>query len=253
MNPLIIGLFVFGMTFGGVLGGIWLQRLLPKHHLNNDSQATVNVAIGLLATMTALILGLVTASAKDSFDTLDAAVKESAVEVLTLDRMLVRYGPESESARDALRTSLLNGRKTAWAEGSQDTPATPTVNAPAGPESVVKRIRRLPAQDEEQRWLKSRALELGERLLAARWVMVSSIGSSVPVPFLVVLVFWLTVIFSSFGLFAPRNATVISLLFVCALSVASAIFLILEMDEPFHGVIRISPEPLDFALTHMDR
>jgi len=76
-------------------------------------------------------------------------------------------------------------------------------------------------------------------------------GSSVPVPFLVVVVFWLTVIFGSFGIFAPRNATVIAVLIVCALSVACSIFLILEMDQPFRGVMKISSTPLRFTLSHL--
>ena len=70
-------------------------------------------------------------------------------------------------------------------------------------------------------------------------------------PFLVVLVFWLTILFISFGLFAPPNATVIATLFVCALSVSGAIFLILELDQPFEGLIRISSAPLRNALAHL--
>ena len=253
MNPLIVGVLVFAFTFGGALAGIWLHSRLPEQHLNSGSQATVNIGIGLIATMTALVLGLVTASAKSSFDTLDAAVKESAAEVLTLDRTLARYGPESEPVRTALRAAVLAGRENAWPGSTLGTPVTPVAHAPSGPERVVQHIRELPALNDDQRWLKSRALDLGERLLEARWAMFSSIGSSIPVPFLIVLAFWLTMIFFSFGLFAPKNTTVISILLVCALSVASAIFLILEMDGPFSGVIRISPEPLDFALAQMSQ
>src|SRR4029453_18479678 len=85
------------------------------------------------------------------------------------------------------------------------------------------------------------------------WVVVSSVGTSVPGPFLVVLVFWLTMIFVSFGLFAPRNATVIVALCVCALSVAGAIFLILEMDSPFEGLMKISPDPLRYAYARINQ
>jgi hypothetical protein len=70
-------------------------------------------------------------------------------------------------------------------------------------------------------------------------------------PFLVVMVFWLAVIFASFGLFAPRNATVIATLFVCALSVSGAIFLILELDSPFSGLLQISDAPLRNAIAHL--
>jgi hypothetical protein len=251
MSPALIGLLVFAATFGGALGGIWLRQRLPAHHTDADSQSTVKVGIGLIATMTALVLGLVTASAKSSYDTLDLAVKHSAAEVLSLDRILARYGPEGQPVREALRAAVAFGIEKNWPENAGSRP----MMHPSGPappaEELMRQIRALPETNDEQGWLKSHALEAGEDLLNVRWAMVSSIGPSVPVPFLVVLVFWLLVTFSSFGLFAPRNGTVIAVLLVCALSVASAIFLILEMDGPFAGLIRISPKPMLYALSQI--
>lgn len=251
LSPAIIGLLVFAATFGGALVGIWLRQRLPAHHLDADSQSTVKVGIGLIATMTALVLGLVTASAKSSYDTLDSAVKQSAAEVLSLDRILARYGPEAQPVREALRTAVAFGVERNWPQAAGSKPVMqPT--APAQPaEQLMRQIRALPETSDEQVWLKSRALEAGENLLNVRWAMVSAIGPSVPVPFLIVLVFWLLVTFSSFGLFAPRNGTVIAVLLVCAMSVASAIFLILEMDGPFAGLIRISPKPMLYALSQV--
>ena len=251
MSPALIGLLVFAATFGGALGGIWLRHRLPVHHTYADSQSTVKVGIGLIATMTALVLGLVTASAKSSYDTLDLAVKNSAAEVLSLDRILARYGPEGQPVREALRAAVAFGIEKNWPENAGSRPMMhPT--GPARPaEELMRQIRALPETNDEQGWLKSHALEAGEDLLNVRWAMVSAIGPSVPVPFLIVLVFWLLVTFSSFGLFAPRNGTVIAVLLVCALSVASAIFLILEMDGPFAGLIRISPKPMLYALSQI--
>jgi hypothetical protein len=251
MSPALIGLLVFAATFGGALGGIWLRQRLPAHHTDADSQSTVKVGIGLIATMTALVLGLVTASAKSSYDTLDLAVKNSAAEVLSLDRILARYGPEGQPVREALRAAVAFGIEKNWPENAGSRPMMhPT--GPARPaEELMRQIRALPETNDEQGWLKSHALEAGEDLLNVRWAMVSAIGPSVPVPFLIVLVFWLLVTFSSFGLFAPRNGTVIAVLLVCALSVASAIFLILEMDGPFAGLIRISPKPMLYALSQI--
>lgn len=253
MTPFSIGVLIFASTFGGALAGMWLRAVLPESHLSADSQATVKVGIGLIATMTALILGLVTASAKGSFDELDSAVKQTAAEVLTLDRTLARYGPESATARVALYEFIVAVRNRSWPTATRDVLETQVSGAALDAESIFKRVRALPEQNDEQRWLKARALDLGEQLLEARWVVFSHIGSSVPAPFLVVLAFWLTVIFVSFGLYAPKNGTVISMLLVCALSIASAIFLILEMDESFAGVIRISPAPFDFALARMNQ
>jgi hypothetical protein len=113
------------------------------------------------------------------------------------------------------------------------------------------RILQLAPQNDAQRWLKSQALQIGSDLMETRWLVLGGLGSSVPPPFLVVVVFWLTIIFGSFGLFAPRNGTVVAVLFLCALSVAGAIFLILEMDQPFQGLMKISSAPLRYTLSHL--
>jgi hypothetical protein len=93
------------------------------------------------------------------------------------------------------------------------------------------------------------ALDLGR----TRVLLFERLGSSIPVPFLVVLVFWLAIIFASFGLFAPRNATVVATFFVCALSVSGAIFLILELDRSFEGFIQVSSAPLRVALAQISQ
>jgi hypothetical protein len=95
MSPSIVGVIVFACTLGGSLAGFWLRARLPERHLDDASRDTVKVGIGLVATMTALVLGLVTASAKSSFDAADTAVKHTAMDLLTLDRLLARYGPET--------------------------------------------------------------------------------------------------------------------------------------------------------------
>jgi hypothetical protein len=114
-------------------------------------------------------------------------------------------------------------------------------------------IHKLEPKTDEQRVLKARALTYSESLLDARWIIVAGLATSVPYPFLTVLVLWLTVTFTTFGVLAPRSLTMVCVLFVCAMSVAGAIFLVLEMDAPFDGLIRISPAPMQYALEHMNR
>ncbi len=247
MNPTAIGVLVFLCTFGGALGGIWLRTALPTHHLSDDAKDTVKVGIGLVATMTALVLGLITASAKTTFDALDTAVKHTAADVLALDRTLARYGPETKGPRQALYDAVGQRLEMTWPQESSRAAKLDLPDMARGGEQIVSQIRGLTPQNDEQRWLQSRALDLSEALLNARWIIVSTIGQTVPAPFLTVLAFWLTITFASFGLFAPRNATVIAVLLVCALSVGAAIFLVLEMDGPFDGLIRISPDPLRYA------
>ena len=255
MNPTIVGIIVFACTFGGVLLGMWLQKTLPGHHLDAESKDTVKVGIGLVATMTALILGLVTASAKNSYDAADSGVKKGAVDVLALDRVLARYGSETEEIRKSLQRILGARIDIIWPQGSSK-PANldPTASGEgAEAERLAHTIRALKPRDDFQRALQSRALDMTEALLQTRWLVVAATQPSVPVPFLVILLFWLTITFASFGVFAPRNAMVLTVLFVCALSVSLAVFLVLEMDSPFSGLLKVSADPLRYAYTHLNQ
>ncbi len=255
MDPAVVGTIVFALSFGGVLLGMALQSLLPQHHLDNDSSSTVKLGIGLVATMTALVLGLVTASAKSSFDAVDSTVKQTAVDILALDRTLARYGGETNEIRKALKEALHQRIETIWpAVSRQPVELDPLGRGRASQaDRLTHAIRSLVPQCDAQRALQARALDHAEKLLESRWMVLAGTESSVPMPFLVILLFWLSITFASFGLFAPRNATVVATLLVCALSVASAVFLMLEMDTPFNGMMRVSADPLRFAYQHLNQ
>lgn len=251
MNSTLIGIVVFACTFGGATLAMALRAHLPDHHLNDETKDTVKLGIGLIATMTALILGLVTASAKSSFDELNTTIRHTAADVLTLDRTLERYGPETAPIRGSLKAALAARVEAVW---SPDGPAPDDLLVKGdgrAAEQIADRIRALTPQTPDQRWLQTRALEIGERVLEARWLIFANHGPSVPAVFLGTIVFWLTITFASFGLFAPRNAMATAVLFVCALSVAGAVFLILELDGSFRGLIQVSPTPLHYALKHI--
>src|SRR5262245_3774289 len=226
MNPTIVGLIVFTCTFAGALLGMWVHTTVPGQRLDAESKDAVMVGIGLIATMTALVLGLVTASAKTSFDEMDSAVKRSAMQVLALDRVLARYGSETGEIRKGLRDLVGARIDMIWPQGSSKPASLNPMpsGAVAGVEGFADAIRSLLPGNDSQRALQSRALDLSEALLQARWLLIAGTGASVPVPFLVVIMFWLTITFAGFGLFAPRNAIVVTVLFVCALSVGSAVF-----------------------------
>jgi hypothetical protein len=253
MNPGVVGLITFACTFGGALVGMWLRRTLPQHHLDGDSRDTVKVGIGLIATMTALVLGLVTASAKSTFDGVDAAVKETATTLRALDRVLARYGPETQEVRRELREAIGARIDAVWPRDSSRRGDLDPLRSGAlrKAEGIAATIEGLRPRDAFQQALQSRARDLVETLLQARWVALADHATSVPGPFLVILLFWLAITFASFGLFAPRNVTVVAVLFVCAVSVASAVFLVLEMDGPFDGLLKVSAEPLRRAHAHL--
>jgi len=232
-----------------------LRRTLPGHHFDADSKDTVKVGIGLIATMTALLLGLVTASAKSSFDAADSAVKKTAIDVLTLDRLLARYGSETGDIRKGLQRAIGARTDQIWPKGDSKRADLDPIRSGAASQAEVlpEAIRVLKPRDDSQRALHSRAMDLAEQLLQERWLVLAGTETSIPVPFLVILVFWLTLTFASFGLFAPGNAMVLWVLFLCALSVGGAVFLILEMDTPFEGLLRISADPWRYALAHLNQ
>jgi hypothetical protein len=252
MNASVVGVIAFASTFGAALIGTRLRTLLPQQYFDTESRDTVKVGIGLIATMTALVLGLVTASAKSSFDSVSTAVKAFATETLALDRTLARYGSETDGIRKDLQRLIGTRIDMIWPEDSSKPVSLDPVRMSAG-EEIARAIRDLNPTDNSQRALQAQALDLAEGLLHSRWLVTTSTGASVPLPFLAVLLFWLTITFASFGLFAPRNAMVVTVLFVCAVSVASALFLVLEMDGPFEGLLTVSADPLRSAYARLNQ
>jgi hypothetical protein len=251
MEPLAIGVAVFVCTLGGALLGMWLRGVLPPHHLQDDSRDTMKLGIGLVATLTALVLGLVTASTKSAFDELNTTIRHAAVDALELDRTLARYGPETAEIRMAFKQSLAGRIETVWSREAPLAAKVDTSKTAARVEGLSEQIRALTPQTELQKALQARAIDQTEALLKTRWATLGGLESAVPWPFVTILVFWLTITFASFGLQAPRNGTVLAVLVVCALSVAGAVFLVLEMDSPFEGLIQVSSAPLRYAVSRL--
>jgi len=253
LTPTEIALIVFACVFAGALLGMFLRDRIPQHHLGADTENVIKLGMGLIATIAALVLGLLIATAKGSYETQDAAVKHTAARVLLLDHMLANYGPETKAARELLRRTVVLRLEAIWPEDRfQQAKFDPYETAPAVT-TIETLILQLSPKNDSQRWLQSEALRVGRDIMETRWLVLGGRGSSVPALFVVVVVFWLTILFASFGLFAPRNLTVIAVLFLCSLSVAASIFLILEMDHPFDGLMKISSDPIRYALTQLGR
>lgn len=257
MNPTVVAVITFCFAFGGALLGTRLATSVRWRPAADGEQSkdTVKLAIGLVSTMTALVLGLVTASAKNSFDQMDSAVKQASINLLALDRVLARYGPETKDIRARLKTVAESRVATMWPGRASQPPAMerPATGAPSNVEGLVDSIRGLVPGSELQSALKARAVELAEDGLQLRWLAMASAETDVPAAFLVIVIFWLTVTFASFGLYAPRNLAATTALIVSALSVACALFLVLELGSPFSGVISVSDQPLLRALGLMNR
>jgi ABC-type amino acid transport system permease subunit len=249
MSSLAIASIVFVCVFGSALFGLFLRAYLPEHHLREDSTGVVKLGTGLLATLAALVLGLLIASAKTSFDKIKDEVTQAAVKVVQLDRTLAHYGPETKEARDLLRGAVASVIELLFSgEGQAKLDAPERL---ARIEQIQAKLRELAPRNDAQRALQSRALELSNELAQMRWLLIVEGEGAIPTPFLVVLVFWLAIIFVGFGLLSAKNATVVAILVVCALSVSGAIFLIEEMDRPLEGLMKISSAPLRNALAHL--
>jgi hypothetical protein len=243
-----IGLIVLVCVFGGSLLGMFLHTILPEHHLSADSKDVIKLGMGLTATMSALVLALLTNSAKGSFDTQRNELTQMAANIILLDRILAHYGPETKDARDLLKGTVANMINRMWPEEG----SAPLLE-PVAAEAFYDKIQSLSPQNEVQRALQGQALKMSVDIGQARWLLFEQGGRSIPMPFLVLLIFWVTVIFLSFGLFAPRNATVVVTLFLCAISVSGAIYLIMELDHPFGGLVQISSASLRSALSQIDK
>jgi len=253
MSAMVMGWIVFMCVFSGALLGMFLRDRLPKHHLSPDSRDVVKLGTGLIGTMAALVIGLLISSAKGSFDTLRTEMTQSATNLVLLDRVLAHYGPEAREIREQLRDMSTSWVDLMWpADSSRALDLDVMKRAPAPVERIGDMIRELAPHTDSQRELQAQAQQLIGAMAQTRWLFLEQTDSqSIPLPFLAVLVVWLTVIFVSFGLFAPSNATVVTVLLLCALSTAGAIFLILEMEQPFAGLIKISSAPVRDAISHL--
>ncbi len=253
MNSIIISLIVFACIFGGGLFGFYLRMVLPDHHLRDDSKDLVKLGAGLIATLAALVLGLLVSSAKTSFDEMNTGITQSGAKIILLDRLLANYGPETKAARELLRRTVAAGVEMIWPEHKTGMLGLTAFEGVSGMEAIQKNLRELTPATDAQRQLLSQALQASNDLLQYRWLLIEQEQASLPTVFLVVLVFWFATLFATFGLFAPPNATVIAVLLVCALSISGALFLILEMNHPLEGMIKVSGAPLYKALDQLGK
>jgi hypothetical protein len=253
MSELVVASITFLCVFGGALLGLFLRGVLPEHQLSDAAKDVVKLVTGLVATLSALVLGLLIASAKNSFDAVNEGLRQAAARVIVLDRVLAQYGSETKAARELLRSGFAARVDRIFPEErSPQGTQTPT-DGIAAVEEVQQRVRAFSPQSDAQRAVQLRAVQLAGEVAQAHWLAIEEADSTIPRPFLVVLVFWLAAMFAAFGLFAPRNATAIVALFVGALSISTSIFLIEELNNSLEGLIAAPSGPMRTALTQLGR
>jgi hypothetical protein len=248
MSSMAISWIAFACILVGSLFGMLLRGALPEHQVSADTKDVLRLGTGLITLIAALVLGLLIASAKSAYDAQSSQVREITANIILSDLLLARYGPETHTARDLLRRLAVVLADKLWREhGSGGDRMAPYMANEAG-NVFNDKLQELSPSNEAQRSLKARAIQISTGSIQTRLRLFTQADNSIPMPFLVMLIFWLAMIFASFGLLARPNAVVIGALLVFALSAAGAIFLILELGRPFEGLMQISSEPLRNAL-----
>jgi len=251
MIALIICAIVFACVFSGALFGMFCASVVPEHHLTADSRAVINMAMGMMVTLSALVVGLLIASAKSSFDEKDSEMTRAAARLILFDRTMALYGPETQDIRNRVRQMVAMRISQIWPEENAGSIAPEAFAKGSAIEALQRRLLDLSPKNDAQQWLKSNALRTATEIGEARWLILEQAGTHIQWPFLAILIFWLAMIFASFGLVAPRNRTVIAVLLICALAVAGALYLIVQMDQPYSGLIKLSSAPLRATLSEL--
>jgi hypothetical protein len=248
MSPLALSCIIFVLVIAGIFLGTLLRRALPEHHLSKDSQDIVRLGAGLIATIAALVLGLLIAAAKSSFDTQNSQVKQITANIILLENLLAQYGAEARPIREQMRSTIDPFADRLWLEKEANTTTTRGFESDAAGEKIYLAIQSLSPQNDLQRSLQARVAQISTDLVQTRLLLFVESDNLIPLPFLAILVFWLVIIFASFSLFSELNVTVFTFLSLFALSASCAIFLILELSQPFSGLMMISSGPLRHAL-----
>ncbi len=252
MDSLSAACVTLGSLLLGFLLGIRLRRRLPADHLRGDSIEFLRTALGIIATLVALVVGLLISSAKSAFDQASAEITRTGTTVILLDRTLVAYGPGAEPIRLALREMLENMLRHHWELPVQNGPppraTTPHRAHIASIDSTLRQIRLLSPSDDYHRGLRDHALSLCDDLMDTRWLLVEQAQNPLPGSFLAILLGWLALLGLGLSLIAPENHTTLISLLICCFAMASAVFLILELNRPFEGLLQISPDSLVNAL-----
>ncbi len=250
MNPIGIASIAFACLFGAALLGMRLRVALPEHHMNDDSRHLLQTGLGIIGTMAGLVLGLLVASATSSYNAQRAEIDDVSSKVVLLDRVLAHYGPQAGAPRRVLRQTVQRALVAIW---PQESSSGPQLTPLTGAEALLDEVGGLSPKSDLQSTLKPDAMGLVMNLAQTRWLMYEQADTSVSVPLLVLLIFWFTITFIGFGLFAPWNATTVVALALCALAVSGAVMVMLEMYAPFAGFMQISDAPLREALAHLGR
>jgi hypothetical protein len=249
MHSYLIATVSFLCILGGALGGLFMQGFLPPHHLSKESQESIKLGAGLIATMAALILGLLVSSSKGTYDRVNILINEAAANTISLNQTLKSFGPEADPLRQTLLERVTAIRDDIWPENNKA--AKKSADALRKGSTIlgmVKMIADLKSNDPGALQMQSNAIAIATELNKQRWQITIESTSKLPLTLIVIPIFWITFLTFVYGLFAPRNPTVAMVLFFCSLSIAGAIYLICEMSMPLDGSIKVPGQPFQTVI-----
>lgn len=248
-----IGAAIVVLLFGSALLGVLFARLLPQHHLTTETKSVVSVSMAVVGTLAALVLGLLISTANTSFVTKSQEVAQIGSDSIRLDELLRRYGPDAQSVRMALQDYVAATDRDLFPVKGEQPVDVGDLTTLAGLEAIETGLAALSPTDDSHRWIRSEALRIGDGLADAGWKLKQDNDSRTPFALMVLVVFWFGIVFASFGLFAPVNATAFVAMFLCSVGVGVAIRMTTDLQTPFQGLIRISSVPLARALDTIRR
>lgn len=247
MSAVYVALTAFALIVISIAAGLFLRRSLPESHLSGDSKEVIRLATALIGTMAAVVLALLFASTRSAYEVTNSNVARLTAGVIELDQVLAEYGgPESLALRTALRDDVTRMVAAIWRD---DAPVSAGVVRPVvQEETVLFKLRQLAPKTPVQISLQARGLLVGTDIDQTRLTLFAQPPDSLSRPFITVLVLWLCFIFASFAMSSKANTTLVVVLLICASTASSAIYLILELGQPFDGLLQISNSALRHAL-----
>ena len=229
--------------------GLHAQRLLPDRYTDEATKGSVKAVLAMLSVLVTVVLGFITADAKRSFDNAGKIVAETAVRLVLIDRMLAELGEDADPIRREMRQAAQEWVARLNSLDGDVNPSVHVVQRVEQLEELFGKIKSLSPKSDAQAKDRERAADLAAGILHDRWVLATGRLASTPTVFLLVVLAWLALEFFLFGVFAPRNACVTAAVVLASLTTASAIFLLLDLEGPLTGPMRISIEPLVRAVS----
>ncbi len=247
MSPIVVATIAFGLILTGTIAGTLIRSRLPEPHLTGDSKEVIRLATALVGTLTAVVLALLFAATRTSFEHTSSYVSRLAADITELDEILRDYGPEAAPVRQQLRAEVGPLIDSIWREQAQEA-GRPTNLRASHDASASYLLRQLQPKNPMQASLQARAVAITTDIAQTRLALFAQPPDSVSHPFVIVLVLWLTFIFTTFSMSAKPNPTLTIVLGVCVLSASAAVYLILELGQPFDGLMQVSNGTLRMAL-----